>query len=221
MSEAPPKRGPGRPRKEPPPADLTAAMPDWQEFRRPVNVTFLMNVFAMERRTIQVKLLNLAPVGHERGNTPLYDFRQAAAHLVKPVGDLKEQLKSFRVQDLPTHLQAPYWEAMLKRQKYELVAGNLWRTEDVLDVFGEVFMRIRDSLQLWPDTLAENTDLSDEQREKLIELADDLQKDIHGKLMKLPRQRKTPNLAGRLAEDEGVLPEDDELPDDDDEDLVG
>lgn len=196
-------------------------LPDWQEFRRPVNVTFLMNVFGMERRTIQVKLLNLAAVGHERGNTPLYDFRQAAAHLVKPIGNLAEQLKSFRVQDLPTHLQAPYWEAMLKRQKYEQVAGNLWRTEDVLDVFGEVFIRIRDSLQLWPETLAESGDFTDDQRAKLIVMIDALQEEIHGKLVDLPKRRKTVSLAGRLALDEGMLPDDDDPDLIEEEDLVG
>lgn len=219
MTDVPVKRGPGRPRKERPPVEAAPPMPDWQDFRRPVTVTFLMDVFGMDRRIIKHRLLNLAPIGNAQGNNPLYDFRQAAAYLVKPVGNLAEQLKSFRVQDLPSHLQAPYWDAMLKRQKYEQVAGNLWRTEDVLDVLGEVFMRIRDSLQLWPETLAESTDLSDEQRAILIQMVDGLQTEIHGKLVDLPKKRQTVSLAGRLAEDEGMLLDDDT--DTEDEDLVG
>ena len=201
------------------PALPESTLPGWQDFHRPVGVTFLMDVFKMERRTVQRRLLNCQPVGYDRGNNPLYDFTQAASHLVKPNwshADLKNYLKSIRVQDLPSHLQDSYWSAKIKQQMWDLRAGNLWRTEDVLDVFGDVFQTIKNTMQLFPENLAENTDLSDDQRARLIEMVDALQGEIHAKLVELPSRRRTLSQAG--------IEDDDETPvtlDSTDEDMIG
>lgn len=169
---------------------------DMQEFYRPVSITKLADIFRMEPRTVKKRLANCPVAGHGKQNAPEYDFVQAADFLTKPKVDpasLMQWLKSCRVQDLPAHLAPGIQQALLSRQTYEQRAGQLWRTEDVQTVFGDVFLIFKDRTKLWVETLDESTLLTDEQREKLQELVDDLLNDIHEKLITMPGRTQTYN----------------------------
>lgn len=168
-----------------------AALPRMEEFYRPVGVTFLADVFRLDTRTVKKKLARCPVIANARGNTPLYDFVQAAGFLVKPQTDIAAWIKSQRVQDLPPHLAPGVQQAMLHRQTWELRAGLLWHTEDVLSVLGEVFLTIKDRMQLWVDTLGDNTDLNDDQRARMTQMVDALQNEIHSKLVEMPKKRQT------------------------------
>lgn len=172
-----------------------------QALLRPVSPTFLADVFRIDRRTALKKLAACPVVGHEGGGRPVYDFVQAAGYLVKPQVDIGTWIKSQRVQDLPPHLAPGIAQAMLHRQTWEQRAGDLWRTEDVQSVFGDVFMLLRDTMKLWVETLNDRHSLTSEQWETLNQSVHGLQDDLHHRLVELPGLRRTPNSRERAEMD--------------------
>lgn len=147
-----------------------------------VTVTWLMQAFRMDRISVKKKLAELQPIRYEGGEKPVYDFVQAAAYLVKPKFNVDDYIKKLRPQDLPNDLRKEYWDAKLKQQRWEERAGKLWRTDDILEVFGEAFKHIKTSMQLWVNQLDRSTGLTDEQRKRLIQMTDQLQSEMHQKL---------------------------------------
>lgn len=166
-------------------------LPRMEEFYKPVGITFLADVFRLDTRTAKKKLADCPVIANEGGGKPLYDFVQAAGYLVKPKLTGFSWLKSLRVQDLPAHLAPGIQSAMLSRQTYELRAGNLWKTEDVIAVFGDLFLTMKDTMQLWAETMRENAGLSDAQWVRFRELVDDLQNKLHAKLVEMPKLKQT------------------------------
>lgn len=177
-----------------------------------VTVTWLAQAFGMSPVSVKTRLRMCPHRGSTRAGF-LYDLRDAAPYLVKPVQDIKEYLKSVKPEELPTKLQEKYWSALMRKIKYEERAATLWRTEKVLFVLGEVFQTIKFSLQLWADTLDRATGLTTEQRDLLRGMVDGLQDDIYQKLRDFEKENRTPPVLG-----EEHLNDDD---DDDDEDLIG
>lgn len=155
-----------------------------------VTVGWLAQAFSMDPTTVKKKLRDCVPI-YRRKTGYVYDLKMAARHLVKPVFDAETYLKSMKPSELPTHLQDSYWSAMRKRQQWEVDAGHLWRTESVLEVFGDVFQTIKFAIQLWPDLIERAVGLTAEQRKMLIGMCDELQKEIHTKLVDLPTKKRT------------------------------
>lgn len=189
----PKKRGPGRPRKDAPEPDFPVDAPSGMaitlaEIRaKGVTSSWLAGAFQLSVGAVRKRLAACDPFRITHGNTPHYDIREAAAYLVKPNIDLSTLKRS----DLPANLQASAWDAKLKEQKWRRNAGELWHTQDVLDVFGDVFLLLKTTLQLFPEDKRLAKTLTDEQRSVLIELIDGLQKEIHSKLVELPSSGET------------------------------
>jgi hypothetical protein len=183
-----------------------------------VNVTWLCQAFRQDIKTVRRKLANLKPIGIGARNVEIYDFSQAASFLAKPPpNQLAEFLRGLRVQDLPVHLQHPYWAAMRMRQSYMRDAGNLWRTEDVLEVLGECFKTIKATMQLWVDNLDAQSELSNDLRVLITRMVDGLQDDMHRALIDMPKQRQTKSSADAPESN----PDGPDLDEDIDGDLIG
>jgi hypothetical protein len=174
-----------------------------------VTVFWLAKAFGMEVSTVRKRIADCPPLARKTSGF-IYSLSVAAQYLVKPKIDVKSYLEAMKPSDLPQQLQPSYWEANLKRQKFELTMGQMWVTEDVLEVFAEVFKTIKFSIQLWPDTLERQSGFSDEDREILITLADDLQDEIYQSIDKLAKERSTPNALQRFYQ---MLEEDDDVED--------
>ena len=189
-----------------------------------VTVTWLAQAFGMSPVTVKTKLRDCPHKGEAKAGY-LYDIRDAAPHLVKPIHDMKTYLKTVRPEELPAKLQEKYWSALMRRIKYEERAGMLWRTEKVLFVLGETFQTIKFSLQLWADNLERATGITSEQREYLRHMVDGLQDEIYSKLKELEKESKTSHVLGEELstsdEDEDLDLVDDEEDDDEEEDLIG
>ena len=155
-----------------------------------VTVGTLAGIFGMDPTTVRKKLRDCAPVMKRKAGY-VYDLKVAAQYLVRPVFDAEQYLKSMKPSELPTHLQEAYWSAMTKRQQWEERAGQLWRNEAVLEVFGDVFQTIKFAMQLWPDNVERALGLSAEQRAMLIGMADSLQNEIHKRLVEMPKMKTT------------------------------
>ena len=206
------KRGPGRPPKNPrakkvetPTADdlddLSGATEkpsdedlslDMGTVYGGVSAHWLSHVFGMDRVTVKKRLAEgkCKIVGKGRTGAPMYLVRDAAAWLVKPQVDITSYIKSLRPNDLPPILNAAYWDAMLKRQKWEENAGDLWRTNDVMDVFGSLAATLKSTIQLWPEQVSGRTD---KQRLELEQRCDGLLNAIHHILVESPNARRTPS----------------------------
>lgn len=169
-----------------------------------VSASWLAQMFGADKNTIKKKLAasGIEIVGRRNGG-PLYRLADAAPYLVKPKVDLVAYIKTLRPNDLPPMLNEAYWSAMIKRQKWEENAGELWHTDKVLGVLGELNVLIRNRVTLWSEDVDRNEALSQKQREVITQLSDDLLKSIHGLLVDMPSRGATP---ASIAE-EGAIPE--------------
>lgn len=153
-----------------------------------VTISFLSQVFRIDNNTVKRRLVN-CPILHSRKRGTkqtqhLYDLATAASYLIEPNVDPAELIKSMRREDLPNSINVAYWDAQIKRQKWEENAGELWRTEKIREVLGGTFQTIKFTVQLWEDTLERQTGLTEEQRTLLNELTDSLQGEIYDALVR-------------------------------------
>lgn len=165
-----------------------------------VTVSFLAQVFQMDHNKVKRKLVN-CPVKARRTRGTMqvqhiYDLKTAASYLVTPRIDPEDIIKSLRKEDLPPSISTAYWDAQLKRQKWEEQAGQLWRTSSISTVIGSMFQTIKFTIQLWADTLERQTGLTEDQRELLNTLTDELQQEMFDAFRENAKQNMTkPQLA--------------------------
>lgn len=164
-----------------------------------VTVFWLAKAFGMEVSTVRKKLSD-CPHLARRTSGYVYSIAVAATYLVRPRMNIREYLEQMKAHELPTQLQPTYWEGVLKRQRFEVQARDLWCSEDVMEVLSEIFKTIKFTLQLWPDTLERSGTFSDEDRDTLTVLADQLAEDIHRSITDLSKTRTTPNSLVRFRE---------------------
>lgn len=162
-----------------------------------VTVSWLSQVFSMDPKTVKLRLADCPPL-HRRKAGYVYSLPVACQYLVKPAVTWEHFMKNMKSADLPTHVQQTFWDAALKRQRWEENAGDLWRTEKVLEVLGETFKSIKTSIQLWVDTIEKQKGVTEEQRVLLYELCDKLQTDIYKKLVEDIKKSRTMAQASEL-----------------------
>jgi len=153
-----------------------------------VTIPWLVQAFEMPEPTVRYRLRN-CPIKENRTRgtrmkVALYDIKVAARYLIAPAYSTKEYMRSLKRGDLPAVLQQAVWDAMLKRQKWEENAGELWRTEQIREVLGDTFQTLKFTLQLWTETIERQSELSDEHRLIIVELVDALQGDLYAALVK-------------------------------------
>lgn len=164
-----------------------------------VSASWLAQVFGHDKNTIAKKLATAGiEVVGRRGGGPLYRIPDAAAYLVKPKVDLITYIKSLRPNDLPPMLNDAYWAAMLKRQKWEENAGDLWRTSDVLAVFGDLAIMFKTTVNLWVEEVERIDGITQEQRGTLTKQSDKLLEQVYELMVNAPGRRKT---TSTIAED--------------------
>lgn len=171
-----------------------------------VTVSWLSQVFGMDPKTVKAKLADCPPL-HRRKAGYVYALPVACQYLVKPALSMDQFLKNLKATDLPASMQQMFWDAALKRQKWEENAGVLWRTEKVREVLGSTFQTIKFTVQLWADTLERQVGLTAEQRELLVRLVDELQEEIYKALVASAKSKRT---GPQIAEIKEMLA--DELP---------
>jgi len=152
-----------------------------EEFFHGMTVPRLAQLFRLDRRTVTEKLRPLRPTGDRRG-APTYHVVDAAPYLVEPIIDIEKYLQNIGPGDLPAPLQAQYWNAQNGKLKYKEQAGDLWRTQQVIEVLTAVFRSLSQSLRLLADRIEAQTGLTHEQR-AIIE------KEVSDKALNMLRKR--------------------------------
>jgi len=160
-----------------------------------VTESWLAQVFEMDI-TIVRKKLRWCPVKRtiRRGRTQqtnYYDIKEAARYLVIPAMSTQDFLRELKRGSLPPALQQSVWDALLKRQKWEEQAGQLWRSDKVRQVLGSTFQTIKFTAQLWAETVERQTELSPAQRTLIVEMSDLLLKEVYEALIENAANRST------------------------------
>lgn len=155
-----------------------------------VTVYWLSQVFGLTPETVRKRLADVTPESVS-GKSNRYRVKDAAEVLVDPKIDIESYMKRMRPGDLPSSLQKEIWDARLKRQKWEAMAGDLWHTNDVMEVLSDVFSIIKSTIQLWPDTVERTEGLTDEQRELLVVMGDTLQDEVYQGIKKMAENKST------------------------------
>lgn len=169
-----------------------------------VTVSWLATVFDMDEKTVRARLKHCPPklrrARGEKMQTVLYDVKEAARYLVTPAFGTVDYLRAVKRGQLPPALQQTIWDALLKRQKWEENAGDLWRTAKVREVMRSVFQNMKFTVQLWADTVERQTELSASQRELIVRMADALQAELYASLVEKLASQSTGSQLEEMAE---------------------
>lgn len=130
-----------------------------------------------------------------------YKVGEAAPFLCNVEFDIEEYLKDLSPAKLPVGVQKAFWAGLRARQDYEENRRDLWRTQRVIEVLGEVFKEISMTAQMFEDTVSQKSVLSAQQREIILGLSDGLRSSAQRALVERFRNY-TP------AEDEHGVPPD-------------
>jgi hypothetical protein len=152
-----------------------------------LSVMFDLSVNEVNKRLVG----KVAPVGVD-AKAPRYRIREAAPYLCNVVFDPEEFIKSLSPAKLPAALQDAFWKAQINRQKFEEQKGDLWRTERVIEVLGNVFKTIRMTILMFNDTIEQKSDITPKQREIIQELGDGLLDTAHKNLVEAFSDYKPP-----------------------------
>ena len=159
---------------------------------RPVTKGTLAAVFRLDKQTVAKRLARCPSKGH--GNRQLYDFVEAASYLVKPQMTPQEFIRTLNTADLPPQINMVFWESQRRRIKFKIEAQEAWETADVLEVLGDVFMTIKDTLQMATEEMRERARLTDDQTDMFDAYIDELRESLRQKLVEMPKQKQTPSL---------------------------
>lgn len=164
---------------------------DLNEIRDGVTVTWLATLYGIARKTVEKQLVGCPVLKRGKNGAPLYDLTIAAGYMSSRKRDIAAALKTAKEADLPAPLQRQFWQTKLLRNKWEMEAGEMWATDDVMDVLGEIFKIIKNSTMLWVDNLEQVAVLTKEQRLTLISYVDEMNNKIHSEIKKMPDRRQT------------------------------
>lgn len=159
---------------------------------RPVTKSTLAAVFRMDKQTVAKRLARCPSKGH--GNRQLYDFVDGASYLIRPKMTPQEFIRTLNTADLPPQINMVFWESQRRRIKFKIEAQEAWETGDVLEVLGDVFMTIKDTLQMATEEMRERARLSDEQAAMFDSYIDELRESLRAKLVAMPAEKQTPSL---------------------------
>lgn len=206
----PAKRRPGRPTREEAQERLAAQVADAKAranaaagrgmediggiavLLRPVTKGTLAAVFKMRPETIAKRLIRCPSVGE--GSRQLYDFVEACGYIVKPQMSPQEFIKTLNTADLPPQINKFFWDSQRTRIRFKLEAQEAWDTADVLEVFGDVFMTIKDVLQMATEEIRERARLNDDQARMFDTYIDELRETLRTKLLHMPAEKQTPSM---------------------------
>ncbi len=165
-----------------------------------VTVDWLTKAFNMSRKNVVEALRQCPHLQQFRNGGVTYDLKVAAAYLVKPERELSEMLTSLKADDLPEKLRESFWNAKIKEMKYRALAGELWPTESVMEIFSDTFQLIASKSRLWVDELEEVSELSDKHRKMLTDMVDELMLEIKKGLIERAKTQETGSYLSELDE---------------------
>ena len=141
------------------------------------SISQLVRLFGRDRELINQALVSGATPITTRGGLPIYRVADVAHLIVNPLKNLDDKdierlIQKMNPIDLPKGLTKEFWSGMRQRQQYEEDAGDLWRTEKVVEHMGEVFKVVKQALLVGRDTIDEQVKLTEQQRGLVASILD-------------------------------------------------
>lgn len=143
------------------------------------SISQLGRLFGMDNRNVKSKIHGVEPVG-KRAGYPIFAVKDVAPFLVETQLNVDEievvinYVRKLNHTNLPKMLTKEFWAAMTAKQRFEENAGDLWRTEKVLEVYGDLVKAIRMPLVLAIDTVGGEVELTERQRTIMTAIIDNL-----------------------------------------------
>lgn len=184
----------------------------------------LAQLFQTDAKTLPKRLRGVRSAG-VRNNTRTYNIRDAASRLVRPGYSVEQYLQRMHPNELPVGLMKEFWAGQKSRQEFEMRAGDLWPTAQVVEALAEAMKTARMTILLMPETVERETGVTDAQRVILRRLCDGLIDELRETLVDrfkdyvpTTRPAELPSDDGleSLADGDGILQaqDDEEDPDD-------
>lgn len=129
----------------------------------------------MDRRTVTDRLRDVEPAG-TRASHPIYRMVDAAPKLCVE-GAIQSRRSAANEKD--------YWDAQLKKQKFEENAGDLWRTDKVIVMLSEVLKLFREGVTIFVDNMEHESGLAQDQIDKVKSFSDNLLTSCRTQLLQL------------------------------------
>lgn len=155
---------------------------EFHDLLRGATVSQLMQLFEVDRREVVSRLRNIDPVGN-RGKSPIYRVSQVAEAVM--FGERGGEALSEAQRRKQAAQEKDYWDSQLKRQKFLEQAGDLWRTDKVIDVMAQVFKLFRESVVVFMDELEHESGLPPEQVAKAKVFGDGLLNGMRSTLLQM------------------------------------
>lgn len=143
----------------------------------------LAQLFETDAKTLPRRLRGLRASG-TRNNTQTYKIKDAAARLVKPGYSIEQYIMRMHPNEMPMGLHKEFWAGQKSRQDFEIKAGDLWSTAEVIEHYAEAFKTARMTIMLMTETVERETGVTDAQRKVLRRLTDGLIDDLRESLVK-------------------------------------
>ncbi len=142
----------------------------------------LAQLFQTDAKTLPRRLRGIRPSG-QRNNTRTFNIRDAASRLVKPGYSIEQYIMRMHPNEMPMGLHKEFWAGQKSRQEFEMRAGDLWSTAQVVEALAEAFKTARMTVLLMPETADRETGVTDSQRKILRRLSDGLIDDLRETLV--------------------------------------
>lgn len=123
-------------------------MSDFQTLLSGASINQLAEIFGVDRRTVTNRLRKLKPSA-ERSGFPVYSIREAAPLILKIDASKKVEAS----------VEKDFWDAQLKRQKYERENYDLWPTNEVENVIATLLRIFRESYTMYLDNMETDSDV--------------------------------------------------------------
>ena len=169
-----------------------------------VSAHMLGQIFSMHSVDVNRRLKQCPYVIPKGAKARKYLIRDAAGFLVEPSFDAEDFIAIMKRSELPNVINKEFWDAQLKKQKWEENAGDLWRTSRIRDAMKDMFQNMKFTMQLWVDSLSQQTKLTSEQRELLTDMVDGLQSEIYDTLVRDAETGDTPSTMGEVDYDTDI-----------------
>ena len=188
------------------------------------SIAQIAHLFRTDAKTLPKRLRRLKPVAVRRG-VSMYSIRDAAAYLVKPGYSIEQYIRQMHPNELPVGLMKEFWAGQKSRQSYELQAGDLWVTSQVVEALSEALKELRMTTMLFTETVEREVGITEDQRKVLRRLTDGLIDDARKALVEKfkhyepssgPQQLSPSSGMGPAEDGDGVLPAEDDSEDPDD-----
>lgn len=165
-------------------------MSEFDELLKGMSIRQITLLLDVEREALadMIRDAGIQPSG-KRGGNPIYLLSEVAPHVVQSVAPLlapgDPNKLATRIQRKNASTEKDYWDAQLKRQKFMEAAGDLWRTEKVIDTLASIFKHLRESIVVFLDSMEHESGLPVSQIEKTKRFGDALMQTMYDKLTTL------------------------------------